>query len=126
MESFYKNWLKKNAEEDERALKELKKQDQSSEVKKTGSSGNDTTVNQLQSIPSIYDNPIPSTSSAFNPQIDVPTISENVSPTIAQTASVISDIVYQRDGLELLVERGMFQRQKKFSLQVFNNKKKDN
>ena len=29
-----------------------------------------------------------------------------------------SDIVYEKDGLQLLVQRGQFQRQKKFSLQA--------
>jgi hypothetical protein len=51
--------------------------------------------------------PIASSSSALDLINNVP-----VAP------KTVSDIVYQKDGLQLLVERGMFQRQKKFSLQV--------
>jgi hypothetical protein len=109
MESFYKDWLKKNSEENKRAINQLQEQNESTNI----SIENPT----RQSSPSIYDNPIPSTSRGLDtePHPAVPT--DNL-PNLPRIHNTVSDIVYQKDGLQLLVEKAMFQRQKKFSLQV--------
>lgn len=99
MESFYQQWLKKNNDENRLAQKELN--EPNSQSKKQ------TNVLNVQPSTSTsrdmdYD-PIPSTSSAILPG------RLNTQP---------SDIVYEKDGLQLLVQMGKFQRQKKFSLQA--------
>ena len=101
MESFYKNWLKKNSQENQRARDRIAAQ------------------NQVQvSIDSL-----PSTSNAQLP-ITASTQSSETEPVASTSKAVIkinstSDIVYQKDGLQLLVEKGVFQRQKKISLQAY-------
>ena len=101
MQSFYQNWLKKNNEENKRALSIINPQNQ----------------NQQDPIPSTSSgimDPIASTSAAAiqSTSTAIPSTSTVTAPTSA------SDIVYEKDGLQLLVERGLFQRQKKFSLQA--------
>ena len=60
---------------------------------------------------------MPSTSNAQLP-ITASTQSSETEPVASTSKAVIkinstSDIVYQKDGLQLLVEKGVFQRQKK-------------
>ena len=98
MQSFYKNWLKKNNEENERVRERIETQNQQTNI-------------FTDPIPSTSTDPIPSTSSVHS-------VTSNLIPSTSKTESMTSDIVYQKDGLQLLVEKGAFQRQKKFSLQA--------
>ena len=110
MEKFYKEWLRKNAEEDKRGLAQLQ-----NEPKKP------INLRQEPSTSQILPSTIQSNTSqrAQSPQ---PSTSRGIQPshslTTAPTPKTTTDIVFERDGLQLLVERGIFQRQKKFSLQV--------
>ena len=110
MASFYQNWLRKNNEENRRALNRIKQpvvQLQVSDLPMDVDSTN-VTPSTLQGA----DLPIASTSSAPSTFVNqVASTSKDIQP------QSVSDIVYEKDGLQLLVERGMFQRQKKFSLQ---------
>ena len=109
MESFYQEWLKKNDEENKLALAKLNKQ-------------------QNISQQNLYINPVPSTSRALPSASAISTVTNtNTSNDIIHAiedntedfqlaANSPVDIVYEYNGLQLLVERGFFQRQKKFSL----------
>ena len=101
MQSFYQDWLKKNNEENQRALNRINPPNQQDPIPSTS-----------RGVVSTID-PIPSTSNAFS-------LEEHAQGTFKALPNITlsaSDIVYQKDGLQLLVERGLFQRQKKFSLQ---------
>ena len=104
MESFYQEWLKKNDEENKLALAKL---------------------NKKQPQQNLYKNPIPSTSrflpstsgtSANNTSNNIIQAIEDNTEDFQIAANSPVDIVYEHNGLQLLVERGFFQRQKKFSL----------
>ena len=109
MESFYQQWLKKNNAENKLARNQFKKQNPQAST---------STVNILNPDPvpstsrvDIHDTePTPSTSRGID--YEAPSIL-----TVDKTSEP-SDIVYEKDGLQLLVQRGQFQRQKKFSLQA--------
>jgi hypothetical protein len=102
MASFYKDWLRRNAEEDDKILSQLQPvvQPQQSvvEPKQSTSRENEQSVNI---------SPQPSTSSAHTQDLSV------LTPVLSP-----SDVVYEQNGLQLLVERGIFQRQNRFNLQA--------
>ena len=112
MENFYKEWLRKNAEEDKRGLAQLQNEPSVAQNLQTNNTNEEPQPSTSTAVPhpispnlsSRERSPQPSTSRGIN-----------TSTPIQKTAN---DIVYERDGLQLLVERGIFQRQKKFSLQV--------
>ena len=112
MESFYKNWLKRNNEDNERARQRIL-------IQNPIPSSSDY---PMPSTSSASRDPIPSTSSAHSLSIAVnsnlSSSTSHVHPAASKPVNVDSDIVYQKDGLQLLVERALFQRQKKFSLQA--------
>ena len=111
MESFYQEWLKKNDEENKLALAKLNKQ-------------------QNISQQNLYINPVPSTSRALPSASAISTVTNtNTSNDIIHAiedntedfqlaANSPVDIVYEYNGLQLLVERGFFQRQKSFLSQI--------
>ena len=105
MQSFYQDWLKKNNEENNRAMNQIQMQKQTNTPKIIDPTPSTSTGEEVHPTPSTSNDPTPSTSKNLH--------------NIQSTAPVLSssDIVYQKDGLQLLVERGLFQRQKKFSLQ---------
>ena len=101
MQSFYQDWLRKNNEENKRALRRINPQNEQEPIPSTSRAS----LPISDGIP-ITAAAIQSTSKGIQ---NIATVQQNMST---------SDIVYQKDGLELLVERALFQRQKKFSLQV--------
>lgn len=99
---FYKNWLQKNTEADERAKRRLQQIDQSS--------------SSAQAIPSPSAStprpePIPSTS-GVRPSTSRASYAGSNDPLTP------SDLVYEDDDLKLIVKKGVHQRQKTFKLQV--------
>ena len=118
MESIYKEWLQKNNEENERARKQFEQlhqvvQGRSSPLPNTAPIPS-TSISRVSPIPSTSTtDPVPSTSRIA---VEESALSDIFSEQFIPTNP--SDIVYQKDGLELIVEKGMFQRQKKFSLQA--------
>jgi hypothetical protein len=120
MESFYQNWLRKNAAENQRAKNQLHIQNlETDQARESTTTITDSVASTTQvSNPSTLriSDPIPSTSHVNDP---LPSTSSSVDNLLnPRTPSTITEIVFEKDGLQLLVERGMFQRQKKFSLQV--------
>ena len=101
MESFYKNWLKKNSQENKRARDRIIVQNQ---------------VEATDSVPSTSSSLLPIVVDSREPVASTSKTVINVNST--DIVNSASDIVYQNDGLQLLVEKGVFQRQKKFSLQA--------
>ena len=112
MASFYQNWLRKNNEENKRALNFMNKPNlPHSNVQPQITLNADVQSTTPTPASSTSQQPIPSTSTATTFINPIASSSKDIQP------QTVSDIVYEKDGLQLLVERGMFQRQKKFSLQ---------
>lgn len=117
MESIYKEWLKKNNEENERARKQLQQLQQVIEPyidplpsTSTNQPIPSTSRSNSSPLPSTSTtDPVPSTSRAQTTSSFIDIFSEK----FIASASKPSDIVYEKDGLQLIVEKGMFQRQKK-------------
>lgn len=116
MELMYKEWLRQNNEENKRARKQLEQLHQVVQPPPSPLPSTSTTM-PIPSTSRSPPSPIPSTSAGNS----IPSTSTIVSDISSEKfiASNPSDIVYQKDGLQLIVEKGIFQRQKKFSLQAF-------
>lgn len=103
MKSFYKEWLKKSDSENLEAL--------SHQQRKTSSTSLITEPNLplLRTSKPTTPEPQPSTSHQV--------ISASPEPPIDQPSTSPTEIVYENNKLLLLVEKGTFQRQKRFRLQ---------
>ena len=97
---FYKNWLQKNTEANERAKRRLKQIDEQSSSAVPSTS---TSTPRQEPIPSTS-GVRPSTSRSSQQGSNDP-----VTPT---------DLVYEDNDLKLIVKKGFHQRQKTFKLQV--------
>ena len=103
MKSFYKKWLDKNRQENEEVNSNVR-----------------ISPNRVQPVQSTSTahpvHPVQSTSTAQNPEIH----STNVQPSTVgaiQNINSQTDIVYEDEYLKMIVEKGAFQRQKRFRFQ---------
>ena len=105
--------VKKNNEENKLVRNQLNLQSKEKIIVQSIPTTGQSTTGQVDSIPSTSREPVPSTSKDA-----IANTSAILDTSQKKSFSEPSEIIYEKDGLQLLVEKGMFQRQKKFSLQA--------
>ena len=106
---FYKNWLQKNTEANQRAKRRLQQIDGQPTRSTSNQTGRSSPIPSTSASTSRAD-PIPSTSGdKVTNSHQGPSNSPPVTPT---------DLVYEDNDLKLIVKKGFHQRQKAFKLQV--------